>query len=113
MTVLAFPAVASVMSAFSVATPATTTTRLSRNHTDDKPRMNPRGRDAAYARTAGFGVRGLVRAFRRRLVAVECGEGAHHVPRAAERGSAWPTSRPGGESVDESPHSRSLSFGCE
>ena len=53
-----------------------------------------------------FGVRGLVRAFGRRLVAVAC-RGAPGTPRAAERGSAWPASRPGAKSGDESPHSKS------
>jgi hypothetical protein len=52
-----------------------------------------------------FGVRGLIRAFGRRLVAVAC-RGAPGTPRTAERGSAWPTSRPGAKSGDESPHSK-------
>jgi hypothetical protein len=57
-------------------------------------------------------VRGLVRAFGRRLVAVEP-EGVHLFSRAAERGLALGTSRQSGESGDKSPHSKSLSSGRE
>ena len=64
---------------------------------------------AAGAATTRFGVRGLVRAFGRRLVAVEREGSVPLLLRAAERGPAVATSRHGGQSGDESPHSKSLS----
>jgi hypothetical protein len=65
------------------------------------------------AGTTDFGVRGLVRAFGRRLVAVERHEGVQLPARAAERGPALATSRQSGESGDKSPHSPALSFARE
>ena len=53
-----------------------------------------------------FGVRGLVPAFRRRLVAVKCQSRVQINSRAAERGPALATSRQSSKSGDKSPHSK-------
>src|SRR6266540_2497190 len=63
---------------------------------------------AAQPQPPGFGVRGLVRAFGRRLVAVERERGVPLFSRPAERGPALATSRPSGKSGDKSPHSKIL-----
>jgi len=54
-----------------------------------------------------FGVRGLVRAFGRRLVAVECGK-ASNSPRPLDAALLWRQSRQSGKSDDKSPHSKIL-----
>ena len=51
--------------------------------------MNTDEPNAADAATTGFGVRGLVRAFGRRLVAVERERGVRLFPRAAGRALLW------------------------
>ena len=61
------------------------------------------------AATAAYGVRGLVRAFARRLVAVKHERSVLFVRRSALRGSALATCRQSGESGDKSPHSKSAS----
>src|SRR5213594_4309808 len=62
---------------------------------------------AAEPQPQRYGVRGLVRAFGRRLVAVGCGK-ASKLSRAAGRGPALATSRQSGKSGDKSPHSKFL-----
>ncbi len=71
--------------------------------------MNSNELIATRDASTGFGVRGLVRAFGRRLVAVKHEGRVLSVRRAALRGSALATSRQSGQSGDKSPHSKSPS----